>query len=553
MSPKSVDLKHVEDIDMPVSCWVSIDNTVDLIQSTNDVKDAVEAEHKMTLWQAIKMYPKAIAFSTTISFALVMEGYDTALVGGFFSLPQFRQRFGDRLPDGTYQVSSSWQSGLSNGAQVGEITGLVVAGIIAEKYGYRKTIIGSLFFMIGVVFLFFFAQNIGMLFAAEVLAGLPWGAFQTLTTTYAADVTPIQLRPILTSYVNMCWVIGQFVSSGVLRALLTRNDNWAWRIPYAIQWAFPIPIIIACIFAPESPYWLARKGRVDEARKALRSLASHRVPDEVVEKTLALVCYTNELEKQSQEGTSYSDCFKGVNLRRTEIAVMAWVSQVFSGIWFGGSVTYFMEQAGLTAESAFNMGLGNNAVALVATMVAWGTMTRVGRRTMYLIGLTTCFVILITVGFMGIPLLTSHVDLGWASGALLMCFVIAYDLTLGPICYCLVAEIPSTRLRMKTAIIARNCYNVASICANFLVRALDQRAVTIVVTNNAQNYPILNPSAWNLRGKGGFIWCGFCFISLVWAYFRLPEPKGLSPAELDVLFEKKVSARKFRVPQLEAL
>lgn len=75
-----------------------------------------------------------------------------------------------------------------------------------------------------------------MLFAAGILSGLPWGAFQTLTTTYAADVCPIPLRPILTTFVNMCWVIGQLLTTGVLRGLLHRQDDWAWRIPYAIQW-----------------------------------------------------------------------------------------------------------------------------------------------------------------------------------------------------------------------------------------------------------------------------------------------------------------------------
>lgn len=266
--------------------------------------------------------------------------------------------------------------------------------------------------MIGVIFLFFFAQNIGMLLAAELLAGLPWGAFQTLTLTYAADVTPIQLRPILTSYINMCWVIGQFISSGIVKALLVRDDDWSWRIVYAIQWSFPIPILIGCIFAPESPYWLARNGQVDRARKALRSLASRHVSDESIEKTLVLVCYTNELEKQCQESMSYLDCFKGVNRRRTEIAVMAWISQVFSGVWFGGSVVYFMEQVGLSAADSFSMVLGNNAIALVATVCAWFIMSCVGCRTLYLIGLSMCFVLLITVGFLGIPTLTDRAALG---------------------------------------------------------------------------------------------------------------------------------------------
>jgi MFS transporter, SP family, general alpha glucoside:H+ symporter len=75
--------------------------------------------------------------------------------------------------------------------------------------------------------------------------------------------------------------------------------------------------------------------------------------------------------------------------------------------------------------------------------------------------------------------------------------------------------------------LARNCFNIASIAANFL------------------NNPILNPTAWNLRGKGGFVWCGFTLLSWIWTYYRLPETKGLSAGTLDVLFEQKVPARRF--------
>jgi MFS transporter, SP family, general alpha glucoside:H+ symporter len=153
-------------------------------------------------------------------------------------------------------------------------------------------------------------------------------------------------------------------------------------------------------------------------------------------------------------------------------------------------------------------------------------MRYVGRRTLYLYGLAIMFTILVTVGFMGIPK-DGPAVLGWISGGLLMLFVFTYDITVGPVCYCLVSEMPSTRLRIKSVVIARNCYNIASIVANFL------------------NPPILNPTAWNLKGKGGFVWCGFCFLSFVWSYFRLPEPKGLSAGEIDVLFERGVSARNF--------
>lgn len=50
-----------------------------------------------------------------------------------------------------------------------------------------------------------------MLLVGEILCGLPWGVFQTITTAYAAEVTPTPLRPFLTTYVNLCWVFGQLI------------------------------------------------------------------------------------------------------------------------------------------------------------------------------------------------------------------------------------------------------------------------------------------------------------------------------------------------------
>jgi SP family general alpha glucoside:H+ symporter-like MFS transporter len=56
---------------------------------------------------------------------------------------------------------------------------------------------------------------------------------------------------------------------------------------------------------------------------------------------------------------------------------------------------------------------------------------------------------------------------------------------------------------------------------------------------------MLNPGAWNWRNFAGFFWGGACFLCIIYTYFRVPEPMGRSFAELDLLFEKGVSARKF--------
>lgn len=77
--------------------------------------------------------------------------------------------------------------------------------------------------------------------------------FQTMSTAYAAEILPVNLRPYLISNINMCWLVGQLCGTSVVYAFLGSQSEWAYRIPFGLQWAFLIPILIGIIFAPESP------------------------------------------------------------------------------------------------------------------------------------------------------------------------------------------------------------------------------------------------------------------------------------------------------------
>lgn len=163
-------------------------------QITNDARLASEKEHNMTLWQGIKLYPKAIGWSVLISTCIVMEGYDVCLLNNFFGFPQFKKKYGTQLPNGSYEIPAPWQAGLSNGVIVGEIIGLFLNGYISDKIGYRYTLIGCLSLIICFTAIFFTAQTVVHLLVAEILCGIPWGVFQTLTITYASEVCPVALR-----------------------------------------------------------------------------------------------------------------------------------------------------------------------------------------------------------------------------------------------------------------------------------------------------------------------------------------------------------------------
>lgn len=146
----------------------------DFSELAAEAKDATNKEHSMSFLEAIKLYRKAVAWSLLLSTAVVMEGYDLTLLSSFYALPQFTQKYGVKLPDGSYTIPAAWKSGLSNGALCGEIIGLFINGIISERYGYRKTMLASLAMMIAFIFIPFFAQNIATILVGEILCGIPW-------------------------------------------------------------------------------------------------------------------------------------------------------------------------------------------------------------------------------------------------------------------------------------------------------------------------------------------------------------------------------------------
>jgi SP family general alpha glucoside:H+ symporter-like MFS transporter len=534
---------------------VKIDKILDF------AKSATAKEQKMTLMQGIKTYPKAILWSMLISTCIVMEGYDICLINNFYAFNQFNRKYGVQLDDGTYQVPAAWQAGLSNGANVGELIGLLINGFVSERFGYRWTVIACLGLICCWTALFFTAQNVQTLLAAEILCGIPWGVFQTLTVTYASEVCPVSMRGYLTTYVNFCWGLGQEIGIGVIMAMLKRNDEWAYRIPYALQWMWPVPLALGIFFAPESPWWLVRKGRTEEAKKSLLRLTSKsHESDFDADETIAMMVHTTALEEKTTTGASYLDCFKGHDLRRTEIVCMVWAIQNLSGNSFSNYSTYFLESAGLDDTSAYGFALGQYGMNMVGVFGAWGLMSLgIGRRSLYLYGLCGLCIMLFVLGFLGLVPSAHRTEASIATGSIMLGWALCYQLTVGTVCYSLVAEMSSRRLQIKTVVLGRVLYIIVGIICSVLTPYM------------------LNPSAWNWSNFAGFFWVsmaspsfthplsaiafppanmflqgGICFCCIVYTYFRVPEPTGRTFAELDTLFERGVSARKFASAEIDA-
>jgi sugar porter (SP) family MFS transporter len=500
-------------------------------------KAATEHEHTMGTWEAIVLYRKAVFWASIFSWALVMVGYDSGIIYSLYALPAFDQKYGTYYgPDIGWEISAEWQNVLGMGTPVGQCLGAYVASWLMELYGRRKVFAASLLLTTAFVFLQMFATNVHVLAAGEFMAGLLYGTYVVLAPTYASEVCPVKLRGILNASVNLSYVIGQFVASGVGKGVSNMTDQWAYRIPFAIQWVW-IPFLLAGVyFAPESPWWLAKQGRLDEAEASLRRLANVNSPKINIDETMAMIQTTLQHEAEVQQDASYLECFRGSNRVRTEIALMVQIWQVVTGISLIGYATYFFELAGLAVDASFDMGVGNTAIGFVATCASWFLLTIAGRRTLYMGGLAVMAVCLLLIGILDcLPNYAAHPAYTWAQAVFLDLLTLVFQGTVGPVNFVIFAEVGAARLRSHTVALAAGTGSIFQII------------MTVV-------FPyMINASSGNWRGKCGFFFGGLSIVATAWCWFRLPETKGRTYEELDLMFEAGVPPRQFKFYRFEGV
>jgi len=182
----------------------SLERKMQGVELHDAAKEGATTEHNLSPLEAIKAYPAAVFWAVMVSMCVIMEGYDTILIGNFYAYPTFQKKYGTYFPElGQYQLSAAWQAGLGNASGVGAFFGALLNGYLVTKFGYKKVLLGSLVVLSAFVSMTFFAPNIKVLLVGELLCGLPWGVFATLAPAYASEVLPLSLRVYLTSYTNM--------------------------------------------------------------------------------------------------------------------------------------------------------------------------------------------------------------------------------------------------------------------------------------------------------------------------------------------------------------
>ncbi|WP_231739275.1 sugar porter family MFS transporter [Novosphingobium sp. FSW06-99] len=355
----------------------------------------------------------------------LLFGFDTAVIAGTtHGLAQ------------TFDLSPAILGLTVSSALWGTLVGAFTAGMPGDAFGARNCLRAIAILYVVSALGCFFAPDLAVLVAARVLAGLAVGASSVLAPTYLAEIAPAKARGKLVGVFQLNIVVGILVAyfSNYLIGLLDLGpQEWRWKFGIT---ALPALVLAALLYAiPNSPRWLAVKGRIDEARAVLGQIGNADIAGE-------LASYARQHTAAAGEKIRLS---WRRHARPITLAVLVAFFNQMSGI---NAILYYLNDifaaAGFGKVSSDLQSVIIGATNLVFTVLALSVIDRVGRKTLLLIGSVGLVASLTGVAF--IELTGTHQALLLP---MLIGFIAAFAFSQGAIIWVYIAEVFPTEVRAR--------------------------------------------------------------------------------------------------------
>ncbi|KAH0613685.1 uncharacterized protein H6S33_005571 [Morchella sextelata] len=456
-----------------------------------------------------------------------MFGYNLGVIGGCITLPNFHEEF--HLPPTGTEEYNFIVANIVSCFQGGTFFGALMGYPLTERFGRIPTLrVASLIFIVGSAMQTWANGSLGLMYAGRFIAGLGIGGTSLLIPLYLSEISPPSIRGLL---VGMHEILNQISSCGgfwVNYGTLPLSGSNQWRIPLAIQVVPGGLLFLACFIIPESPRFLIRKERFEEAGKVLGRIRNLPLEHEYLRREFLSI--KNQAAMEKIEGTEANANGKGLSrifgpgdLKRLGVGILMMVAQQCTGV---NAMNYYSPSIfksigfGGTNVTLFATGIYAIVKSIATLLSLMFFIDRTGRRKLLFIGAGGAS---LSMWYIGAYIIAAKVDpdhpqnrnaAAWIGIVMVYIYAMFFSIAWNAIPWIYCSEIFPGRIRAL-------CVSVTT-ATQWLGQFVIARATPYMISN---------------IGGGTYMFFASCMVVIIgWVYFFVPETKGRTLESMDELF-----------------
>ncbi|KAH8691358.1 putative transporter [Talaromyces proteolyticus] len=453
------------------------------------------------------------------AFLASLGGFSFGYDQGVISIINVMDKFHEAFPRTQTAFGTSFMTAmLLLGAFVGCLFMPYLADKISRKWALTIVVV---IFDIGAI-IQTSAQSYAALVVGRAVGGVGVGTL--------AMISPPNLRGTLLVLESISIVSGVVIAFWITYGTQFMDGEASFRLPLGLQMVCATILGVSIHFFPYSPRWLTLVGRNKECLESLSKLRGLPATDSRVQMEFKGIAAEVEFSKSTLakrhpgasriqlEVFSWLDLFDRKMLRRTAVGCGVCFFQQFSGI---NAFIYYAPTLFRSIGQSDNMSLilsgVFNILQLVAVAICFIVIDKLGRKPLAIIGgfgACICYIVIAALDGVYSKDWSANTSAGWACVAMAFCFILVYGVSYSPLGWALPSEVFPNSMRAKGVALA-TCVNWIS---NFTVG-------------------IATPPMIQSIGFGTYIFfAAFCGLAGVWAVLLVPETKGKTLEEIDILF-----------------
>lgn len=440
-----------------------------------------------------------ILVGAVISTAGILFGYDQGVISGALTGIEHDLH----TSTGQLEIITSWVT-------LGALVGALIAGVTADRFGRRHTVIAAALLFIFGAAVEAVAPGTAVLVIGRLLVGFAVGVASVAAPLYAAEMAPTQWRGRFVSGYQLGITFGIFIAYLVAQFL----DAADWRVMFGASALVGVLLFFLILPLPDTPRWYLKAGRKDDARDALVKVAADPDPDA----TIAAQEAAELGEREASWSVAFSKRWRKPLTVGIGLAVFQQITGINAIIYYASKIfdaAGFDTVAQQTAATTWAIG----AVNVLATLIAVAWVDRLGRRPLLFAGLIGMFASLTTVGF-AFQQIEGQSQSGVTTAGIvtliaLVVYIASFAFSMGPVVWTVINEIypREVRGRMVSIATAANWFS-AWLVSQFFLSLIDA------------------------IGESATFWlfAGLCLVAFAWIWRAVPETKNRSLEEIEQMW-----------------